>query len=330
MIVDAHLDLAYLATTGRDLRLSLQELRERLPSGDVPTVTFSSLRRGEVGLCFATLFAEPGSEEAPSGYADQRDARRRLDAQLETYLRWQDDGHVLLLRTWGEIEAHVRAWTPEKSPLGVVLLIENAEPLRDADDLPRLVDAGVRLVGPAWVKANRFCGGNGEPGGLTDRGRDLLAAMRELGVTLDVSHLPEEAFWEAVELQPKAVATHSNVRSLVGSERHLTAEQLRAIRDRDGHVGCVLFNKFLRRGWDRGMDRPVLKVVGDMFAALAEEVGWERVGIGSDLDGGFGRFELPSGLESAADLPRLADVLPEEQREGVLSGHWLRWLERHL
>lgn len=330
MIVDAHLDLAYLATTGRDLRLSLHELRERVAVGDVPTVTFSSLRRGEVGLCFGTLFAEPASDEAPRGYEDQRGAREQLDAQLETYLRWQDEGRVILLTSWAEIDAHVRSWTPEKSPLGVVLLIENAEPLRSADDLPRLVDAGVRLVGPAWVKANRFCGGNGEPSGLTDRGRDLLVAMRELGVPLDVSHLPEEAFWEALDLHPTVVATHSNARNVVGGERHLTPEQLRALRDRDGQVGCVLFNKFLRRGWDRGMERPPIEVVGDMIAALAEDIGWERVGIGSDLDGGFGRLELPRGLESAADLPRLADVLPDEHREGVLSGHWLAWLERHL
>lgn len=329
MIVDAHLDLAYNAMLGRDLSLSLGALREQDPLPELAAVTFESLRQGGVGLCLGTLFAMPQDPAHPWGYEDWRGAREQAKRQLEQYLRWQDQGRVVVLTSREDIGAHARRWSAENSPLGVVLLMEGADPLEDADDLPFWHDAGVRVVGPAW-KRTRFAGGTGANGGLSERGQDLLVAMRELGVTLDASHLAEDAFWQAVELQPKVIATHSNARRLVPGDRHLSDEMLRAVAERGGMVGCVLYNKFLTAGWERGDTRPPLEVVGEMLRYLAGEIGWDRVGIGSDLDGGFGVHELPRGLDSAGDLPRLADLVPDDQREQVLSGNWLRWLGAHL
>lgn len=329
MIVDAHLDLAYNAMLGRDLSLPLSALREQDPLPDLAAVSFESLRRGGVGLCLGTLFAMPQAAGYPWGYENWRGAREQARGQLEQYLRWQDTGHVTILLTGQDVSEHARRWNAESSPLGVVLLMEGADPLDDADDLPFWHEAGVRVIGPAW-KRTRFSGGTGESGGLTERGQDLLVAMRELGLTLDASHLAEEAFWQATELQPRVIATHSNARRLVPGDRHLSDEMLRAVAQRQGVVGCVLYNKFLKAGWERGDTRPALEVVGEMLQHLAGEVGWDRVGIGSDLDGGFGVHELPRGLDSAADLPRLEATLPDEHREAVMSGNWLRWLGAHL
>lgn len=330
MILDAHLDLAFGAMLGRDLTLPLADLRAADPEGDLAAVSFDSLRRGEVGVCLGTLFAHPRDENAPWGYEDWSGAREQMTRQLDQYLRWQDGGFVRLITTKAELLDHADRWSPETSPLGVILLIEGAEGLRDADDLPAWHARGVRVLGPAWAKRNRFTGGNAETGPLTDRGRELLVAMRELNVTLDASHLPEEAFWNAVDVQPQVVATHSNSRDLVPTERHLSDEMLRAIFERGGMVGVVLYNKFLQAGWERGDARPGLRIVADMAGRLAQVVGWDRVGLGSDLDGGFGVRELPRGLESAADLPKLGELFPDGHREGVLSGNWLRYWSEHL
>jgi membrane dipeptidase len=84
---------------------------------------------------------------------------------------------------------------------------------------------------PAWVTGSRFAGGNGAAGPLTDRGRELMIALRELNVVLDVSHLSDDAFDEATDLQPLVVASHSNARALIGTPRHLPDEGLARLRD---------------------------------------------------------------------------------------------------
>src|SRR3989304_7006418 len=85
----------------------------------------------------------------------------------------------------------------------------------EPDELEDWVERGVRIIGPSWV-GTRFCGGTGEPGPLTSDGRALLGAMAGLGLTLDLSHMAEEGFFEAVGEYPGVViASHSNARALV-------------------------------------------------------------------------------------------------------------------
>ena len=330
MIVDAHLDLAFLAMTGRDLTLGLADVRERETGHDLPTLTFDELRRAGVGLCCGTIFAQPRDPENAWGYEDHAGARAQAVHQLDRYLRWQDDGHIVLLTSGEEIKEHAARWDAAHSSLGVIQWMEGADPLRSADDLPWWRERGLRGLGPAWVTGSRFAGGNGAPAPLTDRGRELMVALRELNVVLDVSHLSDDAFDEATDLQPLVVASHSNARALIGTARHLPDDGLARLRELNGMVGVNLYNMFLSRGWTRGDARPPLTIVGEMAARLAEVVGWDRVGIGSDLDGGFGARELPQGLERGADLVRIEGVLPEEHRAAVMSENWLRWLTANV
>ncbi|MBB6096746.1 membrane dipeptidase [Deinobacterium chartae] len=328
MLVDAHLDLAWNARRGLDPTLSLSELRARA-SGDIPTVTFEELRKADVGVVFATLFAEPSVDGGP-GYTTPLEARREALAQLEVYQRWQDQGYIRLLgraEDLTELEA-LRA-REEFPPLGVVLLMEGADPLRDPDDLEFWVRQGLRLLGPAWGRT-RYSGGTGAPGPLTDRGVDLLIGMRELNVTLDVSHLAEEAFWQATELQGKLLASHANARALAEGDRQLSDAMLGRVRDCGGVVGVVLYNRFLQGGWERGMPRLSLSAVERQLSHLAAQLGWERVALGSDLDGGFGRDQAPQGIESVADLPRLGELVPQEHATGLLGENWIRWLKANL
>ncbi|WP_424952055.1 dipeptidase [Deinococcus sp.] len=340
-VFDAHLDLAFGAQLGRDLTLSLDDLRENDPvAGQTACVTFSELRRANVAACFGTLFACPASDEYPQGY-DQSEkdgwkgARRQAMGQLDQYRRWQDAGRIRLLHTGAEVAEHVREWRAElDSPLGVTLLMEGADPLESARDLDFWKAAGVRLIGPAWGRT-RYAGGTDAPGPLSGRGQELLIAMQEAGVALEASHLDDASFGEAVALQPKVIASHSNSRALVSGNRHLSDEMALSIAVRGGVIGLVGHSKFIRPDWQEGDARATFAewaAHAEHYAGLvgAGLSGWEHIGLGSDLDGGFGLEKAPASMEEYADVLRLLYDLPQEAREGVQVGNWLRWAEANL
>jgi membrane dipeptidase len=330
-LIDGHLDLAFNAAQGRDLSLDLETLRTRDPlAGETATVTFGELRAAGVRVCFGTLFALPSTAGSPQGYTGHAGARAQALAQLEQYRRWEDMGQVRVLRTGAEVAAHL-AEPPDspEGPLGVVLLMEGADPVRDADELPFWVESGVRVIGPAWGRT-RYAGGTQAPGGLTDAGRALVSAMRDLGVTLDASHLDDAAFWEALDLGPRVIASHANSRAYVPGNRHLTDEMARAVAQTGGVIGLVFLSSFIRAGWDAGQGRAGLDELATHAAHYAGLVGWAHVGLGTDLDGGFGREKTPAGIERYRDVPRLLELLPQEQRAGVAGGNWARWLTRYL
>lgn len=333
LIVDGHLDLAFNAVNGRDLSLPLAGLREQTPGPDTPLVTFSELRAAGVGLALGTLFAAPATADFPSGYQDAEGARSQALAQLDTYLRWQDAGQLRLLLSGSEVQDFAARWHPE-SPLGLLLLMEGADPLRKPDEVAWWAREGVRLIGPAWGRT-RYAGGTAAPGPLTGLGVELLHAMREAGVALDASHLDEEAFWQAVGLQPKVVASHSNARTLTGGDtpavnRHLTDDMARAIGERGGVIGLVPLNPFIRAGWTPEQAKLPLSELARHAEHYAELVGWQGVALGSDFDGGFGLEKVPAGVERVRDIERLFDLLPEEHRQAVRAGNWLRWLGEKL
>jgi membrane dipeptidase len=171
---------------------------------------------------------------------------------------------------------------------------------------------------------------------------------------LDASHLAEQSFWDAVELGPgRLIASHSNARALVpgntlmSDDRHLSDDMIRAVGELDGVIGLNLFNGFLTPDWEgeivgsfvtrvfagtaRSFENTVtLDVVRAHAEHMANLIGWHRIGIGSDLDGGLGLDETPVELTSAADLGRVAEVVPPEAVPGVLGGNWLRLLAEAL
>ncbi len=353
-IVDAHLDLAYNVLAGRDYDLTPADIRAR--EGDHAQkcmVTLSALAQGNVAVALGTLFTGTSRYDADGAgiYPEPPDESARR--QLDVYLQWEADGKVRIIRDRGALKSHLDAWELD-GKLGIVVLIEGGDSITSPDVLPEWWERGVRVIGPAWSRT-RYCGGTRRPGGLTPMGKELLTGMRELGIVLDASHLAEEAFWDAIELGPgRVIASHSNARELVPGgwlitgDRQLSDPMIRAIGELDGVIGINLFNGFLFPEWEavilgrilpqalRGgvIDAPVnsvtLEAVRDHAAHIAALVGWQRVGIGSDLDGGLGADETPREIDTIADLHRVADVVPPEARAGVLGGNWLRFLAAAL
>jgi membrane dipeptidase len=341
-IVDAHLDLAENATLfGHDLRLGLAAARAERPQA---TVSLPGLRRGGIAVVFATvtpgfLVADVGTDFEPRAalYETPQEAEARALAQVSLYEEWAAAGLVRLIRSLADLDHHLELWQADRTP-GLVLLMESADPIVEVADLDDWWQRGVRLIGLTYGDTRYGAGvGSGSEvvrrGGLTSAGVALLERMGEYGIAWDISHLAEDGVWQGLELGVGRVcASHANARQLTPSDRHLSDEVIRALAARDGVVGLVLYNKFLDPRWRH--DRSIAVTLADQARRhaqhLAEVGGWRYVGIGSDLDGGFGRDQTPTEIDSVADLVRVGGVVPPEVRAAVLGGNWLRFLRTTL
>jgi membrane dipeptidase len=345
-IVDGHLDLAENVTLfGRDLTLSAHD-RRRVEDGALASATVSipDLVRGGIAVVGATvtpgfLAADVGEDFEPRSaiYHRREQAEAQALAQIALYDRWQTQGLVRLLGSARDLENHLEAWRHDRKP-GLVLLMEGADPILRVRDLPDWWDRGLRMIGLTYgdtFYGRGVAGGSTTftRGGLTDEGLALLDAMAEQGFIWDVSHLTEDGIGEGLDRGfPRVCASHANAQALTPTDRHLGDGNLRAIAERDGVVGLVLYNRFLEPRWKS--DRPFEVTVSEHVRRHAEHVGrvagWEHVGIGSDLDGGFGLEASPAEIDTVADLWKVGSVVPPDAREGVLGGNWLRFLRRAL
>ena len=353
ILVDGHLDLAFSwVCFGRDPRRSALEHRER--EGDLANerwrgrcmVGLPEMRRGRVGVIFPTIFLAPKSLGQTPGdpsrviYEGAAEANRFGRLQLDRYRELHDDAQsgFRMIGTRADLDEVIAGWDGDATgEVGMVPLLEGADPIRDPAELPEWWEAGLRIVGLAW-RGTRYSGGTGEPGPLTALGRELVPAIAEQGMILDLSHAAEEAFFQALELSEGAViASHSNPRAMCDTDRQLSDRMIRAIADRDGVIGSVPFNMMLVEDW-RGSGKPAVPMarVAEAMHHTAEVAGrHDVVAIGSDFDGGFGADDAPEGFDTIADLPRLADALsdrgfPDGEIRDMLGGNWIRFLERAL
>lgn len=345
-IVDSHLDLAENVTLfGRDLTLSVAEIRriEKRATRQA-TVSLPELERGGVAVAFATVTAgflaeDVGEDFRPKSalYRTPEEAEARALAQIGLYESWAGQGRVRLLRSAGDLEDHLRLWRHDRKP-GLVLLMEGADPIVRVEDLARWWRHGLRMIGLTFGDTAYGTGvGGGSPtfkrGGLTSEGSELLGRMEDLGFIWDISHLTDKGVWQGLDTGfSRVCASHANARALIPTDRHLGDEVIRAVAERGGVIGLVLYNAFLDPRWRR--DRPIPVTLEEHLrrqaAHVADLVGWRRVGIGSDLDGGFGLEESPSEVETVADLYKAGSAVPAEARNAVLSTNWLDFLRSSL
>ena len=365
LIVDAHEDLAWNTLTfGRDYLRPVAETRRREAGTQIPALNDDTMigwleyQVGDVALVFATLFASPLRHCAGAWdklcYADAQQAKRMCREQLEFYMRLTDDhsDQFRLIQSAKELEALLSVWktrpviaesgeVQKGNPVGLVLLMEGADAVVDPGELDEWWEGGLRLIGPAW-SGTRYCGGWLEPGPLTGAGRVLLERMGELGFGLDLSHMDEQAAYEALDLYDGALlASHSNAQALLKgheSNRHLPDPLIRGILERDGVIGVHFYNAFLKPGWRRGDGREEVTLAHlvaqiDYICQMAGDA--HHVGLGSDFDGGLGLQSVPAGIDSVADIKKLAPFLAErgysdDDCAAILSGNWITFLRRIL
>jgi membrane dipeptidase len=210
------------------------------------------------------------------------------------------------------------------------------------DHLERMYAEGLRAVGPAHYGPGVHAQGTNATGGIGDKGRALLRAMDRLGVILDATHLCDESFWEALDVfHGRVWASHNNCRALVNHNRQFSDEQILALAARGAVIGVAFDAWMLVPDWVRGVSTPAsrgvtLAQVVDNIDHICQVAGDARhVGIGSDLDGGYGAEQGPADVDTIADLQRLPGLLRARgysagEIEGICSGNFLRFLQESL
>ena len=357
MFVDAHLDLAYNALRhGRDLTRSLAEVRAaeahvKAPPNGVAMVTLPELRRAGFGVVFGSVFCLPRHQnrDQPDNetltYTTAAEAHACAMRQLDYYHRLADELEWLRLVDSRSDLDDIVADSAHSDPgarqnlLGIVPLMEGADAIREPEELELWVERGLRVIGPAWDETRYAPGAWSGGGGFTRDGEHLLEIMAAFNLILDITHLSEKASLEALERYPgPVVATHCNARRLVDGERQLSDTQIRLLAERDGIMGIVLYNRFLKKGYVDADPKENVRVA-DVVAHIdhvCQVLGTAaHVGLGSDLDGGFGREDAPAELDSCADLGKIGGALAERgysavEVNGIMGDNWVRLLRDAL
>lgn len=351
LIIDAHLDLSWNANQwNRNLLESVYTIRTkevRTPGKGRAqgTVALPEMRQGRVAISFATLLARStGHTVDHIDYGSQAQSYGTAHGQLAYYRALEMDGHIRILTDSPSLKAHIIEWETWENngadeehmpPLGFVISMEGADPIRNPEQLEQWWDAGLRLLGPTHYGPGRYAGGTGTELGLTELGKPLLQEMMRLGMVLDLTHFSDEAFWEAIEIYDGLVlASHNNCRALVPQQRQFSNEQLDLIIERDGVIGAAFDIWMLTPGFVSGQSNETVFIdtVVDHIDYVCQLAGNSRhAAIGTDLDGGFGREQSPCDLDTIADLQKIPAKLAsrgynETDINNIMHGNWLRLL----
>ena len=350
-IIDAQQNIAFNAQQlGRDYTRWAWHQRQETDGQDKPPAV-TSLRDnmlGRVAIVFGSL--QVLSESSPGLASWQRytyrtaaDARQLALWQMDSYRRLADDNHrIRLILTRSDLAAILQSWRGDndigKRQQGIVVKMKGAEPLSEPMQLEEWLEYGVRIVAPAWGQS-RYAAAAGSDEGLTPLGFELLEVMAGFNMLLDISALSESATAASLDrFEGALIASHSNPRYFIDSPRSLSDEQIRRLAERDGVMGIMVYNRFLRSDWHPSDPKRRVSLshwidAADYVCQLTGSIA--HVGLGSNIDGGYPYHALPMEIDTASDLWRLRGALlergfAEAEAEAILGGNMLRKLNESL
>lgn len=318
--VDAHFDLTYEVANRRD----------RGATRVVESAYIQQFREGGFDLIVSSIFIH-------NFFLPEMGLRKALD-QIAYLLEECDETPETfsICRTASEARS-----AKESGKVGVFLSLEGADPLQNDLQLLRIFyELGVRGLGLVWSRRNYAGDGSmfttirgGRRGGLTPFGIELVEEAEKLGMFIDISHINDEGFQDVMDVAHKPViASHSNCRSLAGSMRNLTDEQIVAIADKGGVIGMNALNVFIRD------DEPETTISHflDHVDHIVDIAGIEHVGIGFDLCDSFKNYlqverplETYDVIKNHAELAEFTAGLVErgysdEAILAILGGNFMR------
>jgi membrane dipeptidase len=352
LIFDGHLDLAMNALEwNRDLRWFIEEIRRSeegmtdKPDRAKGTVSFPSMRKGNVGICVATQIAryvKPGNKIP--GWKSPEQAWAQTQGQLAWYKAMEESGEMIGIRSRIDLINHLRIWEnpPENSAIGYILSLEGADSIISMNHLEKAFDYGLRAIGPAHYGPGTYAHGTDSDGGIGLKGRELLKEMERLGIILDATHLCDKSFRETLDIFHGPVwASHNNCRIFVHHNRQFTDSQITELAARDAVIGVALDAWMLVPDWVGGISDPKkqdvsLSLVINNIDHICQLTGNSKyAGIGSDLDGAFGKEQSPYDIDTIADLQKIPDMLSaigysDPDIQNIMCKNWIRFLEKNL
>lgn len=352
LIIDGHLDLAMNAMEwNRDLRRSIDDIRKSetgmkdKPDREKGTVSFPSMAEGKVFLCVATQIGrtvKPGSDLP--GWQSQEQAWAQTQGQLTWYKTMEDEGEMVRIMNRKDLEDHLHLWETYagKKPIGYILSLEGADSIISLKHLEKAFEYGLRAIGPAHYGNGIYAQGTNATGGLGIKGKALIKEIERLGLILDVTHLCDESFREALDLFHGPVwASHNNCRVFVPHNRQFSDVQIKELIARNAVIGAALDAWMLVPGWLTGESDPqemgvTLKLVINNIDHICQIAGNSlHAGIGSDLDGAFGKEQSPVDIDTIADLQKIPPILSEigysdTDIQNIMYGNWLNFLRKNL
>jgi membrane dipeptidase len=351
-IIDAHLDLSMNAMEwNRDLRMPIHEIRERendmidKPDRGKGMVSFDELRKGNIGLVVATQIARYVTKENPlPGWKSPEQAWAHTQGQLAWYKAMEEEGQLFHVTDLSSLELQLSNWNnndgDNQKPIGYILSLEGADSIVTLAHLEKAYQYGLRALGPAHYGPGRYAQGTDAKGKMGPQGVALLKEMERLNIILDATHLCDDSFWEAMDnFNGNVWASHNNCRTLVNHNRQFSDDQIKELINRGAVIGGVFDAWMMVPNWVRGISTPVgmgcdLEVLINHMDHICQIAGNTlHIGIGSDLDGGFGKEQCPYDITSIADLQKVAPLLEKrgyskEDVENVMHNNWLRFLRR--
>lgn len=354
-LIDAHLDLSMNAMEwNRDLRLPVHAIRERekgmndKPDRGKGTVSLPALREGNIGLVVATQigrYVAPGS--SLSGWHSPEQAWAQTQGQLQWYRTMEEAGEMIQIKDKTALQQHLTLWmntsiNNTQKPIGYILSLEGADSLITPDHLHRAYEYGLRAIGPGHYGPGRYASGTNASGGLNEMGKTLLREMQSLNMILDTTHLCDEAFWDAMDLFDGNIwASHNNCRALVNHNRQFSDEMIQVLIEKKAVIGAAMDAWMIVPGWQKGISDPKqmncgLEQVIDHIDHICQLAGNSlHAGIGTDLDGAYGKEQCPWDIDTIADIQVLQKKLikrgySQADCENIFHKNWLSIIEKVL
>ncbi len=332
-VLDLHCDTPMLMwTEGYDLGIE----------HDYGQVDIPRMRKGGVTGVFFSIYTSPVRNTEPQASAK---AFEIIELVRRETARFSQD--LLPATSAADIEK-----AKASGKIAVLMGVEGGHMLNGSIDVLReLYRRGSRYLTLTHSRDTAWAGSSGSQAnrGLSEFGREIVAEMNRLGMMVDLSHVSDKTFFDAMETtRAPAIASHSSARALAAHGRNMTDEMIRAVAEQGGVMHVNYYNGFLDDGyaarsrqWSRGKEseadimrkhqadpaaagravrersaaklaaigRPPLAVLLNHFAHAAKIGGVEAVGMGSDFDGVSD--ELPEGMEDISKIPNLVAGLSQ-------------------
>ena len=349
-IFDAHLDLAMNAMEwNRDLTWSVEDIRTSeagmtdKPDRALNTVSLDAMRKGNIGLCVATQIARYVKRDSSlPGWNSPHQAWAQTQGQLAWYKSMEAIGEMVQITNKLQLEAHLALWSTDniKKPIGYILSLEGADSIVTIDHLDKSYEQGLRAIGPAHYGPGTYAHGTDSSGGIGNKGKALLKRIEELNLILDATHLCDRSFWETMDVYNGPIwASHNNCRKFVAHNRQFADEQIIELINRNAVIGIALDAWMMVPNWVRGVSTP--KGMGVTLEQMINNIDHicqlagnsKHVGMGTDLDGAFGKEQCPSDLDTIADLQKVGTMLQkkgysDEDIENIMSKNFIDFLRR--